>query len=128
MPDSLPRLAVAAHPLRSQPALVLWAVLVLCAQAPRAHAQGVKPWTPASADSVTGLVAEAKVRFRQVEVDTIDDDTVIPFERVGQTARRLMRGLGRQNTLLAPSIEGKLDSLGLDIDVVNDPEVPSVVL
>jgi hypothetical protein len=93
-----------------------------------ASAAIVKPWTPAGADSITGLVAEAKVRFRQEETDTITEQSIVPFERVGQAARRLLRRLGRQNTLLAPSIEPALDSLGLDVDVVNDPTVPSIVL
>jgi hypothetical protein len=93
-----------------------------------AHAAPVKPWTPAGADSITGLVAEAKVRFRQTTSDTIDENTIIPFERVGQAARRLLRRLGRERTLLAPSIEASLDSLGLDTDVVNDPQLPSIVL
>jgi hypothetical protein len=107
-------------------------VLALCAVlagAPGlARAQAVRPWTPSGADSVTGLAAEAKVRFRQAASDTIDDQEIIPFERVGQAARRLLRRLGRDHTLLAPSIEGALDSLGLDTDVVNDPLLPSVVL
>lgn len=93
-----------------------------------ARAQTVKPWTPAHADSVTGLAAEAKVRFRQATSDTVDENSIVPFERVGQAARRLLRRLGRDHTLLAPSIQGTLDSLGLDVDVVNDPELPSIVL
>jgi len=93
-----------------------------------ARAQAVKPWTPAGADSITSLVAEAKVRFRQATSDTIDDQTIIPFERVGQAARRLLRRLGRKGTLFAPSIEDALDSLGLQTEVVNDPKLPSIVL
>ena len=93
-----------------------------------AHAQAVKPWTPAGADSITSLVAEAKVRFRQTTSDTITEQTIQPFDRVGQAARRLLRRLGRDRTLLAPTIESTLDSLGLDTDVVNDPQLPSIVL
>jgi hypothetical protein len=106
------------------PLLALW----LCLAGSAAHAQTVKPWTPAGADSITGLVSEAKVRFRQTTTDSIDEQTMIPFERVGQAARRLLRRLGRDHTLLAPSIEASLDSLGLDTDVVNDPDLPSIVL
>ena len=43
-------------------------------------------------------------------------------------ARRLLRRLGRDRMMLAPSIETTLDSLGLDTDVVQDPTLPSVVL
>ena len=93
-----------------------------------ARAQVVKPWTPAGADSITSLVAEAKVRFRQTTIDTIDEQTIIPFERVGQAARRLLRRLGRNGTPYAQAIEGALDSLGLETEVVNDPQLPSIVL
>jgi hypothetical protein len=88
----------------------------------------VKPWTPAGADSVTALVAEAKVRFREVDSDTITEQTIAPFERVGQAARRLYRRLGRDRTQFASSVEASLDSLGLDTDVVNDPDLPSITL
>lgn len=93
-----------------------------------AHAQAVKPWAPVGADSITSLVSEAKVRFRQATTDTIDDQSIIPFERVGQAARRLLRRLGRNGTLFAPSIGDALDSLGLQVEVVNDPKLPSIVL
>jgi hypothetical protein len=93
-----------------------------------AYPQPAKPWIPPGADSINSLVAEAKVRFRQATSDTIDENDIIPFEKVGQAARRLLRKLGRERTLFAPSIEGTLDSLGLDVDVVNDPQLPSIVL
>ena len=109
-------------------ASALWLVIALSAVPAVARAQAVKPWTPAGADSITSLVSEAKVRFRQTTSDTIDDQTIIPFERVGQAARRLLRRLGRNGTLFAPSIEDALDSLGLKTEVVNDPQLPSIVL
>src|SRR5262249_15575568 len=120
-PGRPPRLASLALP-----ALAL--VLALGPIASGARAQVVKPWTPPHADSVTALAAEAKVRFRQVTSDTVDEGSIVPFERVGQAARRMLRRLGRDHTLLAPSIEPTLDSLGLDVDVVNDPDLPSIVL
>jgi hypothetical protein len=118
-------------PSRAVPPPSRWILLAALAFGLLPGAAGaaiVKPWTPAGADSITGLVAEAKVRFRQEETDTITEQSIVPFERVGQAARRLLRRLGRQNTLLAPSIQTSLDSLGLDVDVVNDPTVPSIVL
>ena len=102
---------------------------LLCPGLPAvAAAQSVRPWTPAGADSITALVAEAKVMFRQANTDTITERSIVPFERVGQAARRLVRRLGRKGTLLAPSVEASLDSLGLDVDVVNDTDLPSIVL
>ena len=111
-------------------------VSILVATATLAHAAPahssapvfVKPWTPSNADSITLLVADAKVRFRQQTADTLDESSIEPFEKVGQAARRLLRRLGRDRMMLAPSIETTLDSLGLDTDVVQDPTLPSVVL
>ena len=116
---------------RAAPAGLLFLGLVAlawCGAPSVARAQAVKPWTPPGADSISSFVAEAKVRFRQATSDTIDDQTIIPFERVGQAARRLLRRLGRNGTLFAPSIEDALDSLGLQVEVVNDPKLPSIVL
>lgn len=116
---------------------LLVAIVLACLAAPfatAAPASGkpaapyVKPWVPGGADSITSLVAEAKVRFRQQSVDTLDEQSIVPFERVGQAARRLLRTLGRERMILAPSIELTLDSLGLDTDVVQDPKLPSIVL
>lgn len=108
---------------------VLAVLLVLgVAAAPVHGAPIVKPWSPAGADSIAGLVAEARVRFEATKADTLGELEIIPFEKVGQAARRLLRRLGRENMLLAPSIESSLDSLGLDTDVAQDPTIPNIVL
>ena len=96
--------------------------------AAEARAQPPKPWVPPGQDSIQALVSEAKVRFRQANTDTITEQSMVPFERVGQAARRLLRRLDRRDLLAAPMIEATLDSLGLDTDVVNDPSLPSIVL
>lgn len=107
----------------------LAALALLCsATAPEAAAQGPKPWVPPGQDSVQALVSEAKVRFRQATTDTITEQNIVPFERVAQAARRLLRRMDRHDLLSAPKIEATLDSLGLDTDVVNDPSLPSIVL
>lgn len=116
-------------PARPLGVIVCALLLAAAAPPPTAHAAApVRPWTPAGADSITALVAEAKVRFRQSDSDTLNEQNILPFERVGQAARRLLRRLGRARMLEAPEIEASLDSLGLDTDVVNDPELPAVVL
>ena len=92
-----------------------------------AHAQTVQPWTPASSDTVQRLVSSAKVRFREQAADTLSARDVQAFELVGQAARRLLRLLGTSHMLQAPIIEATLDSLGADVDVVTDPELPSIV-
>jgi len=103
------------------------AALLLVAVA-EARAQSPKPWVPPGQDSIQALVSEAKVRFRQAKTDTITEQNIVPFERVGQAARRLLRRMDRNELLAAPRIEATLDSLGLDTDVVNDPSLPSIVL
>jgi hypothetical protein len=103
------------------------AAMLLATAAPRATAQSVRPWLPATADSVQRLIVSAKLRFKEQQTDTLLPRDVQAFELVGQAARRLMRQLGRQNTLQAPMIEATLDSMGVDVDVVNDPALPSIV-
>ena len=116
MPRRAPRLVALAFALLAAFTAPAWSA-----------APPVRPWSPATADSITGLVAEAKVRFRQTTVDSLGEREIIPFEKVGQAARRLLRRLGRNNLLLAPSIEASLDSLGLDTDVSQDPSIPNIV-
>jgi hypothetical protein len=101
---------------------------VLVAATGTASAPTPRPWTPPGPDSIQAFASEAKVRFRQVQGDSITETTIAPFERVGQAARRLLRRLGRDQALLAPRIEDTLDSLGLDTDVVHDPTLPGIVL
>ena len=109
-------------------ATAILGTLALLAAAPCAQAQAPKPWVPPGQDSIQALVSEAKVRFREVRTDTITEQTIVPFERVGQAARRLMRRIGRNDLESVPRIEQTLDSLGLDTDVVHDPTLPSIVL
>lgn len=110
------------------PALRALVVLAALALPGVVRAQGVRPWLPPGQDSIQVMASEARMMFRQSDVDTISERSIVPFERVGQIARRLLRRLGRQNMLAAPSIEGTLDSLGFDTDVVHDTDLPSIVL
>lgn len=117
------------HPRRGWPVPAGWALVafVLLAGPRAAAAPPVRPWQPPGQDSIQVLASEARVAFRRAQVDTLDENEVLPFERVGQIARRLLRRLGRENMLLAPAIEQTLDSLGFDTDVVQDRDVPSIV-
>jgi len=100
--------------------------LALLAGTPAAAA-APRAWAPPGQDSVQAFASEARLGFRRLEGDTITEQNMGPFERVGQAARRLLRRLGRERALLAPSIEATLDSLGLDTDVVQDPSLPNIV-
>jgi hypothetical protein len=105
-------------------ALVLAALMLPGAAA----AQGVRPWLPPGQDSIQVMASEARLLFRKADQDTISERSIVPFERVGQIARRLLRRLGREHMLAAATIEASLDSLGFDTDVVHDPDLPNIVL
>jgi hypothetical protein len=117
-----------SHPGRRPLGPARWALVALVLAWPGvAAAQPVRPWQPPGQDSVQVLASEARLLFRRAQVDTLGERELVPFERVGQIARRLLRRLGRENTLLATSLESTLDSLGFDTDVVHDQDLPSIV-
>src|SRR5262245_11132143 len=101
------------------------AALLALIPAPSARAaQTAKPWTPPGTDSLVIQVADAKVRFQSNKGDSIGGGNYKAYETVGMAARRLLRAIGRDNMMQARAVEAMLDSLGLDTDVVVDPEMP----
>ena len=116
-PSRVARLAAAAW---------LGCALVLCV--PPAHAQPVRPWVPATADSLVAWSAEARARFRANAGDSLGGSNLEAYELVGRMGRRLLRSLGPEHTLQAEAIEAVLDSLGLDTEVAIDPKQPKFVL
>lgn len=104
-------------------------LLGLLSLAPRAGAaEAPKPWVPQGADSLIRQTAEAKVRFQTNQGDSIGGANFRAYEIVGNAARRLLRGMGRENMIQARAVEAVLDSLGLDTDMVLDPELPYFAL
>jgi len=109
-------------------ALGACAALALGSLAPAtARAQTIKPWTPLSSDSLTQWAAEARARFAANAGDSVGGANYRAYELVGNIGRRLLRSLGRQHLLQAQAIEPTLDSLGLDVEVSNDPNLPAIV-
>lgn len=94
----------------------------------RAHAEVLKPWTPPGADSLLILAAQSKQGFRRAAGDSVGGGNFAAYELVGRMARRLLGSLGRANVAQAGAVEPVLDSLGLDTDVVIDPQSPNFVL
>jgi hypothetical protein len=72
--------------------------------------------------------AEAKSRFQTNKGDSIGGENFHAYDLVGRMGRRLLRSLGRENMRQASAVEAVLDSLGLDTDVVVDPELPYFAL
>ena len=91
---------------------------------PVVHAQTMKPWVPPGTDSLVIQVAEAKVKFQANKGDSIGGGNYKAYEAVGLAARRVLRMIGRDNMMQARAVEAVLDSLGLDTDIVVDPEMP----
>jgi hypothetical protein len=92
-----------------------------------AFAQVTKPWVPPG-DALLSQATSARMRFKRQLGDSIGGDNYLPYNDTGQLARDLLRSLGREHVLQAPAIEPTLDSLGLDTEVVVDPQTPGFVL
>jgi hypothetical protein len=113
------------HPSPFAFLLALVMLVSACAVSP-ACAQSVKPWTPAN-DTLWALAAQAKVKFQSQRGDSANGPNYEAFELCAEAGRRLLRSLGRQHMLQAVAIEPTLDSLGLDVEVTNDPNLPAIV-
>jgi len=119
------RLSITCPP-RARSLAGIVALLATLIVAP-AHAQVVKPWVPAG-DSLLRDVTTARMRFQHQQGDSVGGDNYGAFEIVGRLGRKMLQSLGRDHLLQAPAVAGALDSLGLDVEVVNDPKIPSIVL
>ena len=104
---------------------VTGAAAALAAPRPRA---AMKPWIPPFADSLAIWAGEARAKFRTQSGDSVTGRNYPPYDLVGSMGRRLLRALGQPNFPQAHAVETVLDSLGLDTDVVIDPERPEFVL
>jgi hypothetical protein len=93
-----------------------------------APAPYVKPWLPASTDSMTAHAARAMGAFQGNAGDSVGGDNYIAYDLVGRLARDLMRGLGRSHMNQVYAIEPYLRSLGFKVDVRFDPEQPAFAL
>lgn len=111
---------------RAVPWLAIAAVLVL--SAPAARAQVIKPWTPATPDSMLRMAAEARTAFRANRGDSVTGPNFHAYEVVGRMAMRQVRALGRDNLSQAGAIEGLLDSLGLETSIAWDPRQPTFLM
>lgn len=124
MPDMTPVTRIRGAFARLRAPLLVALTLLFAVSA--AHAQIVKPWTPAG-DELVKMATDAKAKFKFQQTDSIGADDYPAYEAVGQMARKLLSRLGRENLLQAEAIESTLDSLGLDVEVAQDLALPSIV-
>ena len=104
------------------------ALLVLLLPALARAAPEIRPWSPPGVDSLTVWSAEAVERFKSNAGDSVGGTNYRAYDLVGSMGRRLLASLGRGGTVQAYAIEGVLDSLGLDTQVVTDSQQPGFVL
>jgi len=95
---------------------------------PTAAAQGMRVWVPPSNDSASTWAADARARFRANTGDSVGGANFRPYDLVGQMSRRMLRTLGPNGLAAAPGLEARLDSLGLDVDVLADRAQPGFAL
>ena len=107
--------------------VALAAALALAAGAGSARAAVVEPWVPPG-DTLLRFATEARLRFRDQKTDSVDERSIEAYQVVGQAVRHLLRDLGKSHLQQVHAIEGALDSLGLQASVLNDPQLPSIVL
>jgi hypothetical protein len=112
------------------PSLAAW-IVAACAiawAAPAAAQDFVRPWSPPDADSLAAWAAEARVRFRANQGDTITGENFRAYQIVANAGRRLLKSLGKGNLAQAHAVEAVFDSLGLDTEIAIDPAYPQFVL
>ena len=107
---------------------VLCALIVLLLPAIARAAPEIRPWMPPGVDSLTVWSAEAIERFKSNSGDSVGGRNYRPYDLVSSMGRRLLASLGREGFTQAHAIQGVLDSLGLDTQVVTDPKQPGFVL
>jgi hypothetical protein len=100
---------------------------VLACAAP-ATAAPVRPWVPPSADTLLASATEARALFQANTGDSVTGRNYRAYERVARMGEFILRSMGRAGMNQAFVVEDVLDSLGLDVDVDLDPDLPFFAL
>ena len=113
------------------------ALIALLMSPSRARAQGEPrgevsplpaPWIPAGTDSTRARAERADAEFRLATLDTIDDVTFHPYEKVALIAHDMLVSLGREHMAQASALEGALHDLGFQVALRLDPSRPGFAL
>jgi hypothetical protein len=86
------------------------------------------PWIPAGTDSTRARALRAHAEFKLATLDTIDDVTFHPYEKVALIAHDMLVSLGRDHMNQAAALEGALHDLGFQTALRSDPSQPGFVL
>jgi hypothetical protein len=86
------------------------------------------PWIPAGTDSTRARAERAHAEFRLATLDTIDDVTFHPYEKVALIAHDMLVSLGRDHMTQAPALESALHDLGFQVSLRLDPTQPGFAL
>ncbi len=109
-------------------AAVALACLALAAFAPPAHAQDTTirpaPWTPAGFDSTRLWALEARTLLDQSTADSVGPNESKAFGLLDRLVRRSFSQLGPSGMRGARGVLAVLDSLKLDVEMAQDPELP----
>lgn len=118
---------------RRPPRVVRWATLaclaLLLATAPARAAEPSAssvsplptPWIPAGTDSIRARAVRALAQFQLNAVDSIDDVTFRPYEKVAYIAHDMLVSLGREHMSQSVAIEDALRELGFKVAYRLDP-------
>ena len=86
------------------------------------------PWIPAGTDSTRARALRAHAEFRLATLDTIDDVTFHPYEKVALIAHDMLVSLGREHMAQASALEEALHDLGFQVALRLDPSRPGFAL
>ncbi len=121
-------LPIAFSPLRRGAALAVLGIAcaLVALSAVSAGAQVLKPWSPPG-DTLSPLARSARLRFERQQGDSVTGPNYDGYQIVGDLGQRLLAALGRAHFSQAKAVEATLDSLGLDVQVATDPDLPHIV-
>ena len=86
------------------------------------------PWVPAGTDSIHARAMRARAEFQLNAVDTIDDVTFHPYEKVALIAHEMLVSLGREHMSQAAAIEPALHDMGFQVALRLDPQQSGFML
>jgi hypothetical protein len=99
---------------------------------PAARAQtllpGVRPWRPTTIDSTSIWVNEARARLEASTNQMLADEDLRAYSLLNRFAQDYFKRLGPRGMAGAAGLHTALDTLGLRIEMAQDPDLPAFTL